>query len=214
MQSASMHYMYLVGLYSRRRCDFAGFVENMESCDLCILSCWGSSSSALICCAQLSWTCSVLQLLLNIRKQQEGTTCLLQSWHKTGFGNQARTNRHTSPSTGAKRQMKQPMSVCQIANHHHLPMHNIIDLAFFKPYMLLWKPKFSLTQKMQMTADPQITQTLNPAQIKVHTRIQTKVVCTMLFRLIFLDFPSPLRWSCGWQCAKSYNVGCPSRCAL
>ena len=95
MQSASMHYMYLVGLYSRRRCDFAGFVENVESCDLCILSCWGSSSSALICCAQLSWTCSVLQLLLNSRKQQEGTMCLLQSWHKTGFGNQARTNRHT-----------------------------------------------------------------------------------------------------------------------
>ena len=65
MQSASMHYMYLVGLYSRRRCDFAGFVEKVESCVLCILS---FSSSALIYCALLNWTCSVLQLLLNSRK--------------------------------------------------------------------------------------------------------------------------------------------------
>ena len=113
--------MSFVGLYSRQRCDFAGFVENMESCNPCVLSCRGSSSSALIYCAQLSWTCSALQLLLNNRKQQEGTTCLLQSWYKTGFGNQARTNRHTSPPTGAKRQMKQPVSVRQIANHQHLP---------------------------------------------------------------------------------------------
>ena len=31
MQNASVPYMYLVGLYSRWRCEFAGFVENVES---------------------------------------------------------------------------------------------------------------------------------------------------------------------------------------
>ena len=76
--------------------------------------CWAGR----VVCSSFFWTAENTMQNVSVR---EGNMCLLQSWHKTGFGNQARMNRHTFPSTGAKRRMKQPVSVCQIANHHHLP---------------------------------------------------------------------------------------------
>ena len=104
---------------------------------------------------------------------KEGTTYLLQSWHTAGFGNQARTNRHTSPSTGAKCLVtNESWSVCQIVYQHHLPMHDIIDLAFFKPYTFVWMPILTRTKSSQITDVPQNPLTLNPAQIKAHARIR------------------------------------------
>ena len=35
-----------------------------------------------------------------------------------------------------------------------------------------------------------------------------------IYYLDVSDFLYHIRWSCGWRCAKGYNVWCPTRCAL
>ena len=148
---------------------FCWIVGAAEICALCLLSCWNhlvvGASLLLHWSALISWAGRVVHSssFWTAKAIKEGTTYLLQSWHTAGFGNQARTNGHTSPSTGTKHswQMNQPVSVCQRANHHHLPMHDIIDLAFFKLYTFLSMSKFIRTKSSQITAVPQKPPTLN-----------------------------------------------------
>ena len=155
-------------------CWSSGDLRSLSSELLRSLCCRGFSSSALICFNQLSWMWVHSSSFWIVKAIKEGTTYLLQSWHTAGFGNQARTNGHTSPSTGTKHswQMNQPVSVCQRANHHHLPMHDIIDLVFFKLYTFLSMSKFIRTKSSLITVVPQKPPTLNSAQIKSHARIQ------------------------------------------
>ena len=156
-------------------------LDCLSSRDLCSLSSEllrslcrrGFSSSALICFNQLSWTCSALQLLLNSESHQGKNyipTPKLAHCRVWEPIKDEQTYFSFYRSKALSDKGISHVSVCQRANHHQLPMHDIIDLAFFKLYTFLSMSKFIRTESSQITAVLQKPPTLNSAQIKLHAR--------------------------------------------
>ena len=109
--------------------------------DHCLLSCCDRlvvGASLLLCRSALlscSLACSAFQLLLSSDGHQERNN-LLQIWHTAGFGNQVETCLFGNRNTALGDKGTGHVSVCRIANYHHLPMHDVIYLPATRFYKI------------------------------------------------------------------------------